>query len=420
MRHPRAIALVRWLLTFAVVAVIAAGGAFAVYRYLRPQVTVTTVVEGPVVSAFYATGTLLPEREYPIKSNAAGFVTEVLVDKGDRVRKGQQLALVVEDAVHFRFDQAKADVEQKRKLAEEKSSPVIAEFDARISAWTELLGIAQREEKRLRGLVEGGIGSRTEWDRAMDRVKTVWSELEAQRAQRKAKLIELAKDLEIAEAALKIAQWNLDRQTVKCPIEEGVVLDRPTTVGTRVAVNDHLMLVADVRPEKLVMRAAVDEEDVVSAHVGQTVRMVLYSFPGRPFEGKVKRIYDKAEPERRTFEVDIEMTDKDPRLAAGMTAELAFVIEEKARATVIPAQAVQGGRVYVVRDGTVREAQVELGLRSVERIEVLKGLAPQDRIVISPAAGLSAGQRVRTDFLDPVTAANLNKPKVEKTFTKFN
>src|SRR5688500_10181184 len=125
-----------------------------VLRLTRPVVTVTTLVEAPVVQAFYATGTLLPEREYPIKANNPGLLTEVLVDKGDHVKKDQPLAIVVEDSVQYRFEQAKADRDQQAKLADDESSPVLQGFDARISATQDLLDIALREQKRIAQIME--------------------------------------------------------------------------------------------------------------------------------------------------------------------------------------------------------------------------------------------------------------------------
>ena len=415
----KAFALLRWILLPIALLAVAVLLWQIVLRLTRPVVTVTTIVEAPVVQAFYATGTLLPEREYPIKANNPGLLTEVLVDKGDHVKKDQPLAVVVEDSVQYKFEQAKAERDQRFKLADDKSSPVLAEFDARITAAEDLLDIALREQKRFAQMMEQGVGGESEFNRATERVKTVWADLQGLKSQRQERKIALDKDLDIAEAALRIAQWNLDRQTIRSPLD-GTVLDRPATIGTRLAVNDHIMQVADVRPDTLIMRAAVDEEDKTFVRPGQTVRMVLYAFENRSFTGTVKKIYDKADPDRRTFEIDVAMTEKDPGFSAGMTGELAFIISEKPKTTVIPTQAVQSKEVWLVRDGALMKADVSLGLSSIERTEVLSGLSKDDQIVVSPIAGLSEGQRVRTNSIDPTTAANINKPKQEQTFTRFN
>ena len=275
-----------------------------------------------------------------------------------------------------------------------------------------ILDVAQREEKRIRGLVEKNAANQTDLDHVADHLKAIWSENESLKAQRNGMLLELHRELEVAQSALDTAKWNLDQQTLKSPID-GVVLDRPLSLGTRVGINDRLMNVADIAPAKLVMRAAVDEEDIIKVHVDQIVRMTLYSYPDRAFECRVQKIYDQADPERRTFEVDVKLLEPDSRLSPGMTGELAFEMGSKAKAVVIPTQAVQkGGGVFTVSEGKLKKVDVTMGLRGIERTEIVSGLKPGDSVVISAAGDLAEGQRVRTSHLDPVAAAGLNKPKV--------
>jgi RND family efflux transporter MFP subunit len=420
--HPRrrAQSNTRWIITAAIAAVVVAGAVLAFLRFSSPLVVVSEAVEGPVVQAFYSTGTVQPDREFPIKANVAGTIAEVRVDKGDAVTKGQPLAIMAEPGLVFAQRQAQAELEEKQKRADAKNSPVLQEYDARISAGQAQLEIAQRELARIKALIEKNAASQMDLDAASDRVKTVWTLVESAKAQRATRQLELERELQVARSALDTANWNLEQQTLKSPID-GVVLNRPLSVGTRVAINDVVMTVADVRPEKLVMRAAVDEEDVTKVRVGQVVRMTLYSYDSRTFEGKVARIYPQADPERRTFEVDVQIVDPDPRLSPGMTGELAFVMDAKARAVVVPSQAVQKGAVYIVENGRLKKLSAEIGLRGIERSEVRSGAKPGDRVVISTVGDLEDGQRVRTSYTDPVTAAGLNKPKqVNDNFKGFN
>jgi multidrug efflux pump subunit AcrA (membrane-fusion protein) len=407
----RAQSTARWIVTAAIAVPVVVAVVLAVIRFSSPLVVVSEAVEGPVVQAFYSTGTVQPEREFPIKANVAGTITDVRVDKGGTVTKGQAVAVISEPGLVFAQRQAQAELEEKQKRADARTSPVLQEFDARISAGTAQLDIAQRELARIRQLLEKNAASQTDLDAASDRVKTVWTLVESARAQRGARQLELERELQVARSALDTANWNLEQQTLKSPID-GVVLDRPLSLGTRVAINDDVMRVADVRPEKLVMRAAVDEEDVTKVRVGQTVRMTLYSYEDRTFEGTVVRIYPQADPERRTFEIDVEVVDPDPRLAPGMTGELAFVMDAKERAVVVPSQAIQKNAVYTVDNGRLRKLDAEIGLRGIERSEVRSGLKPGQRIVISTVGEIRDGRRVRTTYTDPATAAGMNKPKV--------
>lgn len=412
MSRRRAQSSAKWVLGAAVLIAAIVGGVFLALRLTSPLVTVTDAVEGPVVQAFYSTGTVQPEREFPIKSNGAGILTEVKVDKGDHVKVGQPLAVVSDPELTFTARKAQAELEEKQQRADPKTSPVIQEYDARIQAMQALLEISQREEARIRSLLEKNAAAQTDLDTATDRLKTVWSQSESLKAQRAAKLLELQRELEVAKSALDTAKWNLDQQTLKSPID-GVVLDRPLSVGTRVAINDRVMNVANIASDKLVMRAAVDEEDIIKVKPDQHVKMTLYSYADRVFEGRVQKIYDQADPERRTFEVDVKLAEPDNRLSPGMTGELAFEMASKDKAVVIPSQAVQkGGEVFLVQDGHLKKATAQVGLRGIERSEVISGINAGEKVLISAAADMKDGQRVRTSYLDPATAAGLNKPKI--------
>ncbi len=392
---------------------------WAITMLLRPAVVVTEAVEGPVVQAFYATGTVQPEREYPIKANVTGTVTEVRVEKGTHVSKGEVLAIVSDPALQYQVDKAEAELKEKLARADSKTSPVLQGFDAQITAAQDLVEIAKREVDRVSNLMKRNAGNQADLDAAMDRLKRNWSGLESLKSDRASKVLELQKDVEVAQAALDTAKWNRDQQTLKSPID-GVVLDRPTSVGTRMDVNDRLMTIADVAPQTLVMRAAVDEEDIAKVRPDQLVQMTLYAFAGRAFEGKVTKIYDQADPDRRTFEVDVKLANVEPHLQPGMTGELAFVMETKPRAIVVPSQAVQSGAVYIVRDGELQKRAVKIGIRSVERTEIVSGVSSGERIVISALDGDANGRHVRTTYMDPIAAAGLNKPPpIQEAFKGF-
>lgn len=400
--------LLVWLAAIVGVASIA----LAALRAFAPAVKVTRMVEGPVVRALYATGTISPEREYAIRATNAGTLEHVYVDKGSTVVAGQKLAQLAEPSVTFDVARAKAELAEKQARADDEKSPVLAEFDARLAAANEQLEIARRDEARQRDTLQQGGGSTTDVDRASDRTQTMLALVGGLREQRASKRLELQREAAVAAAALEAAQSNLARQAIVSPID-GTVLDRPISQGTRVAVNDAILRLADVRPDRLVMRAAVDEEDVTRVTVGQKVIMTLYAFEGRPFVGKVKTIYAEADASRRTFEVDVAVDEPSDRFQPGMTGELAFVLEERAVAKILPAHALQSGVVYAVRDGRVRALNAKIGVRAVDRVEVLAGVGPDDRVIVSSVTPGMVDGRARATEIDPRVAAGLDVDKPE-------
>jgi multidrug efflux pump subunit AcrA (membrane-fusion protein) len=415
----------KWVIAGFVGIAVAAAAAWGFYVYFEPKVDVTDVVEAPVVEAFYATGTVSADHEYSIRASTSGIV-KLTVDKGSVVKKGDLLAEVQNSELQFEMDRDKAQLHREQMMADDQTSPVLAELRSKLKAASDMLEIAQDDEKRLNSLRGGGGASQSDLDTSSMRVKTQWSDVEALKSQIASQKIDLQKNVEVAQAALSSAQWNLDQASLRSPID-GTVLDWPISNGTRVAVNDPILRLADVTPAHLVMRAQVDEEDKnklrppAPGAPGQTVKMTLYAYPNEILTGTLEKIYDKADPDRRTYEVDVKFDRPDLRLAAGMTGELNFIVASADKALVVPTQAVQGGEVFVVRDGHLQKPKITTGLRSIERTQILSGLAPGDRIVISPTMGLSEGQAVREHYIDPTVAGNINKPKdSDSSFKGFN
>ena len=286
------------------------------------------------------------------------------------------------------------------------------EFDSKIEAAQKQLETATKDYERLAQIRNTGGRTIAELEKAEEISKTTRNTLEALKSAKATKLLEFKRDLKTAQVQFDIAQWNIDQQSIRSPID-GFVLDWPVATGTRVKMNDTLMTVADIRYDHLVMRTNVDEEDKTRVRLDQTVQITLYSYPDRVFEGRVKRVYPKADPLRRTFEVDVQILEPDPDFAAGMTGELAFVVARKEEAIVVPSQAVQGGQIWIVRDGRLALADAELGLRSIQRTEILSGLEPGDQVVISPISNFRPGREVRTVHVDPDTAAVSNEVKAQ-------
>lgn len=416
LRHAHAL---RTILILLAVAAAATGGAWAAYSLLRPTVVVAEATTGPVIQAFYATGTVQPQREYAVNTSIAGIVTDVKVDKGDHVQKGQVLAYVADPALDYALHKAQAQLDEQAALSDPQRSPALAELDARIAAQQTLLDIAQRERDRQQQLIAKNAASQSDLDRSLERYKQAWGDMEALHEQRRMKALALNRELQVAQAAVKTAQWNQALQTVKSPIN-GMVLDRPVSSGTRLAANDHLMQVADLTPANLVMRAAVDEEDHDQLRENQLVQMVLYSFPGETFQGRVDKIYPQADPDRRTFEVDIRFTPLRDRLAPGMTGELAFITQSRDNALIIPAGALQEGAVWTVDNGRAHRRQVKTGLKSVQRVQVLQGIEAGQRVILSSTAELRDGQRVRTRPQTERETDQNQSPEQSKSFKGFN
>ena len=148
--------------------------------------------------------------EYPVRSNTAGIIAKPdgvsrYVDKGDHVKAGEALAVVEASEARFMVDKARAELEERQKRADETDSPVLKEFDNKIASTTELLGIARREQDRIGRLVETHAGSSSDFDKAMRLARELAGDVDSLKAEKDATRLQLKRELEVAESALKDA-----------------------------------------------------------------------------------------------------------------------------------------------------------------------------------------------------------------------
>ena len=192
------------IIATAMVAALAVGA--AAWWFNRPSVSITRVIEGPVIAAFYATGTVRPRLEYPISSNVAGIVTKVIVHQGQSVTHGQELAHVSDPMLQYNADKARADLQTRRDFADPAKSPVLRQLDRQIEATRQILDVAHQEQQRFANLAERNAASANDRDQAFEHEKKIWADVESLKAQRDTKLRELQQDVEVAESADRVAR----------------------------------------------------------------------------------------------------------------------------------------------------------------------------------------------------------------------
>lgn len=332
-----------------VVLLLAGAGGTALWWARRPPlVTVTTVERGPAIEAVYATGTVESLNTVRVGPPVGGRVATVLVDDGDRVTAGQRLATL-----------DPRQVEQRLQNAEARAR------------------LARSEAARVETLLARGVTTVEARDKA-----------QAERQQ--------------AEADVALARRMLDDLVVTAPID-GVVLRRQVEPGESVAANAVLFTVAD--PTRLRIAADVDERDIPRVHLGSRIAAKAEAFPGDVFQAAVTNIRAESDSQTRTYRIEATLPP-GTALYIGMTLDVNVIVAERRDALLVPASAVQrdpprGGRPgqsYVWRvgeDDRVGRVPVTLGAEGPARVEVKEGVAPDERLLEAPPAGLSDGERVR-------------------------
>lgn len=334
-------------------------------------VTVTSAQRALLSTTFAATGTVQAWQEASVGAEGGGWrLSEVLVQVGDRVRKGQLLA---------RFDTrvAEADLAQQRAA--------VLEVEASL---TEAAANAQRA----RELQPSGMISAQQFTQALTVERTLKARLEAQRA------------------AVHAQELRLAQGQVLAP-DDGVISSRAATVGSVAPPGQELFRL--IRQGRLEWRAEVPAVDLGRVRLGQRVR--LSPVGAEAVTGRVRMVAPTVDPATRNGLVFVELAAGlgASGLKAGQFARGEFEAGQ-AEGLMLPQSAVllRDGFswVFVVgADQKVRQTKVSTGRREADRVEVTGGLAPDARVVASGAGFLADGDTVRV--VDPApTAAPVAAP----------
>jgi RND family efflux transporter MFP subunit len=303
-----------------------------------------------------AQGNIAAWQEAAVGAELSGFrVTSVLVNVGDRVRKGQTLATVNAETVAANVAQARASV---------------AEAEA-------VLAEAKANAERSRDLASKGFVS--------PQGATQTATLEQTAAAR----------LAAARARLQAEEVRLGQTRVVAP-DDGTISARTATVGSLAQPGQEMFRL--IRGNRLEWRAEVTAGELARLAPGMTAVVRLPT--GAEVRGNVRTIAPTVDAQTRNaiVYVDLPVSDANPA-RAGMFARGEFELG-RADAISLPQTAVvqRDGFSYAFRvepNGRVAQTKIGIGRRVGERVEVTEGLAPAAQVVESGVGFLSDGDLVR-------------------------
>ena len=304
-------------------------------------VEVEKVSRRAIAASYGNTATLEPRAESQVVAKTSGVALEVLVEEGQTVRAGQVLVRLDPDRARLQAAQSSA---QMRKLE--------ANF------------------KRAQ-------------------------QLEAQQMVSANDLDQLRYDLENARAVNRLANLELSYANVVAPIS-GVVASRDIKPGNFVQINSPIFRIVDTA--RLEATLNVPEREITKLRAGQTVELTVDALPGRRFTGTVDRVAPVVDTGSGTFRV-VAGFEGDGELQAGMFSRLAIRYDQREDALVVPRRALleDGGEpaVYAVREGKASRVPLELGYSDGGWVEVRKGLAEGEAVVVAGKAALREGTAVQ-------------------------
>jgi membrane fusion protein, multidrug efflux system len=186
-----------------------------------------------------------------------------------------------------------------------------------------------------------------------------------------------------AQAALTMAQLQVERATVRAPFA-GVVGQRFVSPGDYITSGTRLLTLQTVDPQRAVIE--VPERHAAALRPGQSLEFTVAAQPGRTFRARVDFIDPVVQDANRTILVKARAPNPSGRLKPGMFIEARLATGTRPDAIVVPEDAIQPLRtanvVWAVVDGKVSRRVVQLGARSAGSVEVLSGIRPGELVVV--------------------------------------
>lgn len=374
-------------LTVAVLALVVAGAVFAYRQFYasaaEPQYRTQAVEKGEVRQVVSANGTINPVTLVNVGTQVSGTVKKLYVDFNSKVERGQVL---------LELDDALLAAQQKQSRANEQSAAAT-------------LALAQANEARVRSLFAQEYVSRHELDTAVQGRKVAQAQLQ------------------LARAAVEKDRANLAYTVIRSPVS-GVVVDRSVDVGQTVAASLQTPTLFKIAQDlaKMQIDASFAEADIGSIRVGQAVKFTVDAFAGRNFAGVVRQIRLSPTIVQNvvTYDVVVDVDNRDQTLMPGMTAYVSIAVEERRDALLVPNAALRykpanaeslkrsdgaakngkhkrdgsmgrdgyTGTVYLLQGAALVPLGITLGITDNRNTEVLGGeLKPGDQVVIGEAGG---------------------------------
>ena len=338
-----------------------------------------TVHLGSAPQLYQAVGTIHSAHTAILAAQLAGTVREIRVNAGDRVKRGQLLAVLDDRSARAQVQGAEAGVNEALEGE--------AEVGQALKAASAERQFAEATFSRYKVLLAKNSLSRQEYDGADARYQAALANERALEAKKQEILSKQAQ----ARSQQDSAQTYLTYSRIVSPLE-GLVTAKSVDVGTVVMPGAPVLTVEDTARYRL--EASLPEEYLPRATTGDSVRV---STEHGQFEGRVAEVVPSADVASHTFLVKIDLP-RGCSCRSGEYGQASFAIGE-AKCLAVPSSAVvdhgelQG--VFVVgSDGSVEYRLVKTGKTFADRIEVLSGLAAGEKVAVSQIDRLRDGARV--------------------------
>lgn len=346
-------------------------------------VRVVTVAEQQWPSIYEATGTVRARTSTVIAARLLGYVREVKVQAGDRVREGQLLVTLDARDLDVNSRRAEAALDEVRSSA--------PEADSAVTGAKAQLDLAQTTFNRMQDLWNKKSISNQEFDEASARLKSAQAAYEMARSRRTqldAQAARVQQEVRVTDVARSYAE-------IVAPFA-GIVTAKSVDPGTLAQPGAPLLTIE--REGAYRLEASVEESRLPAIRVGQPVSVALNGLD-RTLEARVSEIVPAVDAASRSYTVKIDLPAV-PALRSGAFGRALFSLGSRSPLTIPAAAVTERGQlqsVLVAENGVAHTRMITTGQKATDQMEVLSGLTAGEKVIFPVPPGLSDGAAVAVE-----------------------
>ncbi len=371
-----------------VIVLVLGGITYANFAFKKTEglsVTTEAIQKRRLEALVSASGKIQPKRDVNISADTMGRVTDLAVNEGDRVTKGQFLLQIDPRNLKTAVTRTEASLAAARSQAEQ----------LRLALDTARLALKQAEDnyRRQQDLWKGGLTTRETMERSENELKTRQADLRSQEQNVRTQQLRMDQESATAESA----RFDLSKVRIESPIA-GIITRRnieegeTVVIGTMNNAGTVLLTVADM--SVIQAEVDVDETDIPTLQLGQPAKITIDAMPGQTFTGKVTEIGNSpiqaaggASAQATNFKVVVTLDKEIAEVRPGFTCTAEITTATRDGAVSVPIQAATVREMIVDEKGDIvrspdadkqRRRPPTTGTGSVQAAELKPGQARKE------------------------------------------
>jgi multidrug efflux pump subunit AcrA (membrane-fusion protein) len=337
------------------------------------------MTEKPLTEAVYASGFIRGSSEIRIYPQTEGILAERKVREGDTVEAGQVL-FVLEHKPAKAKKEAADNLLRISKENISSSSPALREAETMLQSIQSRLQFDSLQYQRYSYLVTQEAVARVEAEKYKLQYNNTRNEYSSQLSRVQQLRNRLEQEWMQARSGETLAEFDESTYKIVSPVA-GRVLKILKEPGELLRRGEEIALLSN--DEGFIVKLSIDEQDISKINTGQLAYVKLDAEPGQVRKAQIQKIYPLVNTREQSVQVDAILLDAPEKLLSGMAVEANIIIQQKDKTYTLPRSAVKQDSVWVLQEGKKERRAVKTGMVSLEEIEIISGLSPDEKVILA-------------------------------------